>query len=184
MINHRRIYRKKCSTVSVVVAAIAIRSWAGAYTKVHYCPQAMEFSHRLMMSSIQSHPEIETNVQKNIGEKSWKDDVVNSNPEYNRHEAYTTTARKPPLDFFSAMFGNDAATSVSTTISASAAEIKMQPEMWDFIQAGLAPYYEAVYGLQETVKFKFSIASSQSQIPLNKRILKVRQILYGYSSIL
>lgn len=125
------------------------------------------------MSSIQSHPEIETNLQKSIGE-TWKDDIISSNPEYNRNEAYTTTARNPPLDFFSAMFGNQVATSVSTTISASADEVKMQPEMWDFIQAGLAPYYEAVYGLQETVKFKFSIASSQSQIPLNKRILKVR----------
>jgi hypothetical protein len=176
MKNHQSIYQKKCPTVSVFVTAIVtIKSLARAYTKVHYYPQAKTLAHSLMMSSIHSHPEIETSRQKSIGEKSWKDDIINGNSDNSQNEACTTTVRRPPLDFFSAMFGTQASiTSVPTKSLALADEIKMQPEMWDFIQAGLVPYYEAVYGLQESLKFKFSIASSQIQMPLNKRILKVR----------
>lgn len=51
-----------------------------------------------------------------------------------------------------------------------------QLEMWDYIQSALGPYYEAVYGFQESLKYKFSIASSQDQMPLHERILKVRDI--------
>lgn len=172
--------KKKCPTISTVVATIFITSsWAllsqtCAFSNLHYAPQEKALLHRLMMSSIPSSPDIESKDQKSSAEKRWRSDIISSSTVNSRDEAYTTPTEKAPLDFFSAMFGNQPlSTSLPTNVLTAVDETKRQPEMWDYIQAALAPYYEAVYGLQESLKFKFSIASSQNQLPLHKRVLKV-----------